>query len=132
MNVNINDENFKNSKAYMDFLANNPGEGYLKIRASSTNQAMPISGLKIIVSTIIGNDNVIFFEGVTNESGVIKKISLPTPKSDKDDLIAPKSITYDIEAIAPNNTKSNFQVKMYDGINVIQNINVVPNMSGGF
>ena len=63
---NINDQSFINSKVYQDFLKENPGSGYLKIRAFTANQAIPISGLNIIISKNIDNNNVIFFEGTTN------------------------------------------------------------------
>ena len=81
MNIyNINDENFKNTEAYRSFMNDNPVNGYLKIRAYGASGAIPISNLKIVVSKIINNTKIIFFEGTTNESGIIDKITLPTPK----------------------------------------------------
>ena len=43
----------------------------------------------VVVSKIIDGNNVIFFEGVTDNSGVIDRITLPTPTLKTDDLIAP-------------------------------------------
>ena len=124
-NVSINDYEFINSNVYKNFINNNPGRGYLKIRAYSANQAVPIKGLKVVVNKKIDGYNVNFFEGYTNESGVIENISLPSPKIDSNDLIAPKSTTYEI--IATNNQSNlNFTINVYDKLIVIQNISVIP------
>ena len=47
---NINDSEFVNSDMYKNFINENPGRGYLKIRAYSASQAVPISGLQVVVS----------------------------------------------------------------------------------
>ena len=125
MNTNLNDLDFLNSNAYIEFLKNNPGKGYLKIRAYQANQAIPVKGLKVLVNKKIDGYNVNFFEGYTNESGVIENISLPSPKIDSNDLIAPKSTTYEI--IATNSQSNlNFTINVYDKLIVIQNISVIP------
>ena len=131
MNIyNFNDEGFKNTQIYQNFINDNPGIGYLKIRASAASQAIPISNLKVVVSKTIGNDKIIFFEGTTNSSGVIEKIALPAPKQNTDDLTAPNSTTYDIDAkYEPDNLKDIYKVNIYDNIYVIQRINVVPTLN---
>jgi len=129
---NINDENFINSLSYQNFLRNNPSRGYLNIRAYAASQAIPISGLKVIVSTNIDNDKVIFFEGSTNSSGVIGGISLPAPSLDPNNLDAPNKTTYQIEATyAPDNLTKIYSVNMYENVSVIQNISIVPDMNLG-
>ena len=129
---NVNDENFVNSQVYQDFLRANPSEGYLKIRAFAASQAIPISGLNIVVSKVIDNNNVIFFEGVTNESGVIEKITLPAPKLSESNLVAPNGIVYDITATYTNNNISGvYKVNIYEGIYVVQTISIVPDTTLG-
>lgn len=130
-NVSLNDKDFLNSNVYMEFMNNNPGIGYLKIRAYSANQAIPVKGLKIVVNKKIDGYYVNFFEGYTNESGVIENIGLPTPKLDSNDLIVPKSTSYEIIASLNNQTNLNFIVNVYDKLYVIQNISVVPKMNMG-
>lgn len=132
-NYNINDEEFINSKLYQDFLEKNPKTGNLKIRAYAASGAIPIKGLKIIVSTFINdNDKAIFFEGETNESGVIEKISLPVPSLDLNNMLIPNSIVYDVSATyTPDNIKSLYKVNMYEGVCVVQNINIVPDLKVG-
>lgn len=124
-NVNITDSNFISTIVYKNFMIENTGRGILNIRASFANQALPITNLKVVVSKEIENYNVIFYEGVTNISGLIEKISLPTPPKENDDLIAPKNTTYKITTLY-NNRKYTYVVNMYDGICVVQNINIVP------
>ncbi len=120
--MNINE--FMKTNDYTDFIKENPGIGRLKIRAYAASEALPVSNLKIVVSSIISGTKVIFYEGFTDTSGMIPNISLPAP-SLIDNLVVPKTIKYDIEASMNNNT-SNFSINMYDGICVVQNINFVP------
>ena len=124
-NVNITDSNFISTIVYKKFMIENTGRGILNIRASFANQALPITNLKVVVSKEIENYNVIFYEGVTNISGLIEKISRPTPPKENDDLIAPKNTTYKITTLY-NNREYTYVVNMYDGICVVQNINIVP------
>ena len=123
------DEKFKQTESYKKFMNNNPDNSFLKIQASKANSAMPVEGVEVIVSHIIDEYKVIFFDGETNESGIIENISLPVPKKDNNDLDIPLSTTYNIEAIY---TKENIDVlykaKMFSGANAIQNIDINPNI----
>ena len=127
---NIKDEDFINTKSYQDFIKSNPTEGYLKIRAFAASQAIPISGLNVIISKIIDNNKVIFFEGATNESGIIERIILPAPRLLSSNLDTPNSTEYDITAIY-NKIESLYKVRIYENVYVIQNISVVPEMNKG-
>lgn len=128
MTININEfEKLKDNQDYQNFLLNNPSTGTLKIRVSSINKALPVKDVDIVVSKIIGNDLIIFFEGKTDESGMVKNIKLPTPMGNPNDEIAPEFTSYQLHAIYK---KENFD-KMYDislccGVSVIQNINITP------
>lgn len=125
--MNINE--FKNTVEYKNFIMNNPGNGNLKIRAYSASEALPVVGLNIVVSSLIGNTRVIFFNGKTDASGMIETINLPAP-SLLDNLEVPKTIKYDIDA-SMGNTRSNFTINMYDGVCVVQNINFIPGEDNG-
>ena len=125
-NYNINDNDFKNSEIYLNYLKDNPSTGFLRIRAYTANEAMPIKNLKVIVSKEIDNYKIIFFEGDTDESGLIENISLPAPKLISNNLEAPPKATYDIEAIY-NNLSKIYKANIYENIHVVQNINIVPN-----
>ncbi len=79
-----------------------------------------------MVSKIIDEEKVIFYEGVSDSSGTISNIELPTPIVGSDEDI-PKAAEYDILA-SYNNNNLNFKIKMYSNIKVLQNINIVPTM----
>lgn len=130
MTYNVNDKDFLNSELYRSFINSNPGIGFLKIRAYAASGAVPISGLSLVISKDIGGNKVIFFEGVTNESGVIERISLPVPRMSSDNMIAPVISTYDINTTYEGESRL-YKVNVYDDIYVVQNINVTPNISYG-
>ena len=128
--VNINDINFINTETYKKYMENNPGRGTLMIRASAAKEAIPIQNLNITVSKIIDNYNVIFFEGKTDNSGMINNLSLPTPAQNLNDLTIPASTTYEINAVSEEkNIKQIYKVNMYNNICVVQNINIIPQMN---
>ena len=127
---NIDDKNFIESDLYKSFINANPGLGFLKIRAYAASQAVPISGMSVQVSKDIGGNKVIFFEGVTNESGVIEKISLPVPRMSTDNMMVPLISTYDISTIYEGENRV-YKVNVYENIYVVQNINVTPNINYG-
>lgn len=130
MTYNVNDKDFLNSELYKSFINSNPGVGFLKIRAYAASGAVPIIGLSVVISKNIGGNKVIFFEGVTNESGVIERISLPVPRMNSDNLIAPVISTYDINTTYKGESRL-YKVNVYDDIYVVQNINVTLNISYG-
>ena len=126
---NINDENYKKTNSYKNFMATHKSYGSLKIRASAASGAIPISGVKIVVTTNIDNNRIVFYEGVTDESGIIDNISLPAYKLDNDNTVIPEKTEYNVEATyVPDNLSMSFKVNIYENINVVQNINVVPEM----
>lgn len=127
--VNFNDPSFMQSATYQEFISKNTSSGYLNIRAYAANAALPIKGLKVVVSKVLNNNRVIFFNGLTDESGVIEKIVLPAPILSKDDEIIPLSENYDIEATYDNQI-SLYKIVIYSNISVNQNINIVPNQTG--
>lgn len=130
MTYNINDKDFINSELYKSFINANPALGFLKIRAFAASQAIPISGLSVEVSKNIGGNKVIFFEGVTNESGVIERIPLPVPRIGTDNMMAPVITVYDVNTTYDGEGRL-YKVNIYDNIYVVQNINVTPNISYG-
>ena len=127
---NVDDKDFVSSDLYKRFLVENPAIGFLKIRAYAASQAVPISGLRVEISRDIEGNKVIFFEGETNLSGVIERISLPTTRSGSDNMMAPSFVVYDISTTY-NDESRVYKVNIYDDIYVVQNINVTPNISYG-
>lgn len=132
MTYNVNDDNFKNSDIYKNFFNENPSRGGLRIRAYAASGAIPISGLEVEISTDYNGDKIVFFKGFTDESGLIERVSLPTPELSIDNLESPNKRTYKITTkYIPDDIESTYTVDMYEGVCVLQNINVVPTMMVG-
>ena len=126
----INDEDFINSDIYKDFLKENPVTGNLRIRAYAANQALPISGIRVVVSKEFDNNTLVFFDGFTDDSGLIERLSLPAPKLDSNDMNVPNKATYDITATyVTDNITTRYKVNIYENVCVVQNIVIVPEMN---
>ena len=129
---NINNSDFVKSPLFQEYLRINNGIGYLNIRAFSANEAVPIMGLKITITNVIDNNTIIFFEGETDDSGMINNIALPTPKQTTDNLVAPVKVTYNIISYyEKENLKQIYQANIYDNIHVVQNIIIKPEKDMG-
>ena len=125
-----NTELLKNNKDYQLFTSQNPGVGTLKIRASSASEALPISNVKIVVSKKIGNDTIIFFEGQTDDSGMINGIKLPTPRKIQNNEEIPIFTEYDLEATyEPSNFYKKYEISLCCSISIIQYINITPDIN---
>ena len=123
MTYNVNNKEFLESSIYRDFILDNRGFGNLKVRAYTASEAMPISGVSIIVSTIYNGDKIIFFEGLTNESGIIEKIKLPAPISNSDDEVRPNKRLYEIDA-SYKDFSDVYEVNIYDNVCTLQSISI--------
>ena len=127
--VLVTDEILKNDIDYLNFISNNPGYSTLKVRASAANEAYPIANVDIEVSKIIGEYEVIFYEGKTDSSGMINNIILPSPKAISSDLEVPEFTDYKLVAKSDtDNYNHTFNISVCCGITVIQYINITPKM----
>ena len=130
MIIKSSDSKLQNNKNYQLFLSENPSTGTLKIRATSAGEALPISNVKITVSKTIGDDTVVFFEGETDNSGMINGIKLPTPMRIQNNEEIPKFTTYDLFATyEPAKFNKKYNISMCCGISVIQYINITPDVN---
>lgn len=107
------------------FLEQNPVEGSLKIRAYTASEAMPVKNLAIKVSKVIDDKIVVFYEGKTNESGIIENIKLPAPRISFNDEEEPKSTNYNVTASYMGKDYYKYVISIYENVLVIQNINIV-------
>lgn len=123
-------EEFKNTSTYKNFININDSKGLLKIEASTANEAYPLEGVEIIISKELDNNKVIFYKGITNESGIIDGIVLPTRSIRKDVESASDILftTYDLVANYPKyNMKKLYDVSIFDDVKVIQPITISVN-----
>ncbi len=125
----VSDEILNNYPDYIDFIKNNPGYSTLKVRASAANEAYPISNVDIKVSRVIGEYEVVFYEGKTDSSGMINNIILPSPKAINNDMEVPEFTEYKLSAISSvDDYNKTFNISVCCGITVIQYINITPKM----
>lgn len=125
MEYSFDSEEFKNSSIYKSFINNNSGKGVLKIEASTASEAYPLKDVEIIISKMIDNNIIIFYKGVTNDSGIIDGIILPTREINKEinDVSDIVFTTYDLVAKYPKyNLEKNYDVTIFDNVKVIQPI----------
>ena len=130
MEIYFDSEEFKDSSTYKNFININNGKGILKIEASTANEAYPLEGVEIIISKKLDGNKVIFYKGVTNNSGIIDGIILPTRKIEKEveDVSDIVFTTYDLVASYPKyDMKKEYDVSIFDNIKVIQPITISVN-----
>lgn len=122
-----------NSEKYGDYLEDNPGSGLLRIQVFTANQAFPLQDVEIKVYKEIDGKRVVFYSGVTDSSGIIDNINLPTKEVKKEVESAAdiKSTDYVIEARYPKtNVNQEYVVSIYDDLKIIQPIKF-SSVSGG-
>lgn len=129
---NITLEEFKKLPEYQTFIEQNPSTGTLKVQVFTADQAIPLPDTQIYITKQIGDYNVLFFEGVTDSSGIIDNIVLPAPKEEMnlEELMPPKYETY--ELIASNDDLKEirqYQISMFGDIKVLQYIKM--HVAGG-
>lgn len=126
-------EEYFNSEKHADYLKNNPGSGLLRIQVYTANQAFPLEDVEVKVYKEIDGKRVVFFNGVTDSSGIIDNINLPTKEVKKEVESASDimSTDYIIEAKYPKTgVVQDYIVSIYDDLKVIQPIKFA-SVSGG-
>lgn len=116
-------EEFRNSSIYKTFINNNGGKGILKVEASTPSEAYPLKDVEIIISKMLDNNKVIFFKGVTNDSGIIDGIVLPTKEMNYEvnDISDIFYTTYKLDAnLKEYNLNKDYNVTIFDNVKVIQ------------
>ena len=105
-----------------DFMADNNREGLLKIQAFRGQQAIPLEGVSVIISKRIGDTDYIFFEGETNESGIIDGIILPAPPSSNSTEYGKKdrAAFYDVLAEKSRFDPIHRKIEVFSDIRTIQ------------
>ncbi len=123
-------DEFKNSSEYQQFMLENPRMGTLKVQVSMGSNAIPVEGAEILVTKDIGNNKVLFFKGVTDSSGMVDDIMLPSPSSNYDSkkFEIPRHTDYILSVIdKKNDTIKEFSIASLGDVKAIQNVNIIPN-----
>ena len=125
----ISYEEFSKTDDYQGFVGVNPKQGSLKVMAFTAYQAIPIENAEIIITKEIGGNNVLFFRGYTDSSGIIDNITLPAPTSGYDDNSFQTSSTtsYKLTAMKDKyDSVKQYIINMIGDVKVLQYIKMTP------
>ncbi len=128
----ISYEEFKNTDLYPDFIKENPDIGYLTVQAFTAYGAIPVSDTSIIITKSIEDYQVVFFQGVTNSSGIIKDIELPAPLtiSAETPEVAPMYTLYELTAIHEGyESLKKYTIGMFGDVRIIQYVKMIPSVN---
>ena len=122
-------EEFKKSESYQKFIEENPSTGNLKVKVFTAYKAIPIPDTRILVTKDIDGQKVLFFSGLTDSSGMISDIELPSPEENTnfkpgDDA---EYAIYDVTAIHEGYERiKKYDVAIFGNTGVIQYIKMIP------
>lgn len=130
----ISYEEFSKTDDYQGFVGVNPKQGSLKVMAFTAYQAIPIENAEIIITKEIGGNNVLFFRGYTDSSGIIDNISLPAPTSgyDDDNFQTSSTTAYKLTVVKDKyESVKQYIINMIGDVKVLQYIKMTPIMDKG-
>ena len=125
MEYYFDSEEFRDSSIYKNFININNGKGILKIDASTASEAYPLKDVEITIYKMLDGAKVIFYNGVTNDSGIIDGIVLPTRvmPEEVNDVSDIFFTTYELVAKIPKyDVEKTYDVSIFDNVKVIQPI----------
>ena len=116
-----------------NFLNDNPKTGFITFQVTTAQGNLPVENARITISIPLGDDYHIAKVLYSDESGKTEPFPLPAPESSLSN--APNSkrpySEYNVSATAPGYTTVElFNVPIFDGINSIQPVNLLPAISG--
>ncbi len=105
---------------YDEFLRRNTGTAPLKIQASRAQQALPTPGVRIRIIGHFSDARVLFFDGVTDEDGLIENILLPAaPRGISLEPGGGRGALYQVFAHHPDFEPAGYEVEMFEGIGAV-------------
>lgn len=132
--VNTDDvtETDGNPITYAQFLSQNPYSGYLKVQAFRGEQAFPVPDVQIRVTRDFTDGERTFFDGVTDQNGIIDGITLPAPSAENS--LTPNgpvnTAVYTLTAQHPNYRAVRIPFAIYEGITAIQPLQLLLESEG--
>ncbi len=117
---------------YTQFLSQNPYRGYLKVQAFRGEQAFPVPDVQIRVTRDFLDGERTFFEGITDQNGIIDGITLPAPSAENS--LTPNgpvnTAVYTLTAQHPNYRTVRIPFAIYEGITAIQPLQLLLESEG--
>lgn len=130
-------ENQKNinylTNTISEFLKTNSETGFLTFQVTTAQGNIPVENARISISIPLGNDYHIAKILYSDESGKTAPFPLPAPDSSLSNTPGNKKpySEYNVSATADGyNTVQLFNVPVFEGINSIQPINLLPVFGG--
>ena len=82
---------------YQDYISSYPGRGTLKVQISAAYETFPVNGVEVDVSVIHNGVRYLLYSDITNSSGIVDNMVLPTRAVDtvldRIETILPLSLT---------------------------------------
>ncbi len=125
-------EQFEKTDAYKSFIEENPSTGVLKVQVFTADQVIPIANAEIYITKTIGDNDVLFFNGKTDMSGIVDNIILPAPNGDAnfEEFEIPKYTTYNLIVSSEEyKTIKQYEISMFGDVKVLQYVKV--SLNGG-
>ena len=66
------------------FLEGNPERGVLRVQVSTGRGLFPVEGARVEIYRYFGPERTVFYEGVTDSSGIVEGIRLPALPAEKE------------------------------------------------
>ncbi len=113
----------------------NDRRGTLQFRTYTARGALPVEGVRIVVSKTIGGQKHVFYSLLTDNSGLTQVISLPAPPKElseaPDSPIQPYAL-YDAEITAAGyNDVIIRELPVFEGVLSVQRVPMVPDVGQG-
>lgn len=123
-------DEFQNMPEYQNFMKENPAVGTLRVNVFAANAAIPLADANVLITKKIGNYNVLFFDGLTDSSGAIDNIILPTPNAASNNVDVPSYTFYELNAFHTGYQEVNqYEIAMFGNTKVIQYVKLMPEVS---
>lgn len=123
------DEMSERVSTYEQFLAENTGEGVLRVQASAGAQSIPLSNVNIVVYRDFSDGRHIFYTVTTNADGVADGMVLPAPprinsvEGNGKSPFASYVVTAEREGLRGQTIEN---VPIFAGVKSIQPVNLAP------
>ena len=120
------------SPAYAQYLKDNTGSGILKVQTTRGQQSYPVKNVRIVIYKELAGEQVVFFQGLTDENGIIDNIVLPAPPIPQPvtSANAVRGAAYQATASHPDFATGNYIIEIFDNIKAILPVNMRVEMGG--
>ena len=99
----------------------------MKVNVYTAGEVVPLSNTNILIMKMIGNYNVLFYNGITDKDGMIEEVILPSPPRVLNNYDIPLSTNYELSAIHLGYEDiKQYSINIYGNTKVIQYVRLIP------